>query len=529
MKKDDRTKKPRARRSPACGRKRDVAPIPVVDRRALEKTMADLTRALRSREFSSVEETNDFPRGATGGDPTAREADTPIERAQELMYEAWDASGKRRVALARRALKISPDCADAYVLLAEEAATSPEDAKRLYEHGVAAGERALGPEFFEENAGHFWDLLETRPYMRALEGLAGVLRALDERDRAADQYEEILRLNPDDDQGVRYLLAGLLLAANENERLGRLLDRYPDDVTAEWRYTRALRLFRAGGETDAATRALDDALAANAGVVLFLFGLEELPDTPPQFYSPGDENEAALYAGFCGVYWHETPGAAEWFAGHLERTLAAFESPKAGKGRARHSRARAKRTTAAASEIYQLKVTLRGARPPIWRRLLVPASTKLSKLHDVLQIAMGWTDSHLHMFRVGGVDYGVPSEDDWNELIDERTATLADVLPRAKSKLIYEYDFGDGWEHEVLVEKALDAEPGATYPVCVAGRRACPPEDCGGVWGYADFLDAVKNPAHPEHDEMLEWIGGDFDPDRFDPDRVTQALARKRR
>jgi hypothetical protein len=219
----------------------------------------------------------------------------------------------------------------------------------------------------------------------------------------------------------------------------------------------------------------------------------------------------------------------DWFAAHLERMLASLEKAKAAKPRSRSPRARTKKPARAAGPIYQLKVTLRHSKPPIWRRLLVPAGTKLSTLHDVLQAAMGWTDSHLHMFRAGDVEYGVPSEDDWTEVLDERKSTLADVLPGAKSKMVYEYDFGDGWEHDIVVEKVLDAEPGATFPVCVTGRRACPPEDCGGVWGYGELLEAIKDPKHPEHNAMLEWVGYEFDPEELDVDEINAALASFRR
>lgn len=525
MKKDGSKKKPRATKRSTRGRKRDATPAPIVDRRAMEKMMADLTRLLQTREFSSVDEMNEFLRSTAAGGLEPREATTPLERAQDLMYEAWDASGKRRVELARKALEISPDCADAYVLLAEETATSAEQAKDLYEQAIAAGERALGPEFFEENAGHFWGLLETRPYMRALEGLASALWSLGELEQAVDRYEEILRLNPGDNQGVRYLLARILRALNDDERLGELLERYQEDASAEWSYTRALHLFRVHGEGDAANEALASALEANAAVPIYLFGLEELPDSPPPYYSPGDENEAALYVGYSARAWFETPDAMEWFVAYLERVVASVEKTRAAKPRARAGRTRTKKPAPATGPIYQLKVTLRESKPPIWRRLLVPAGTKLSTLHDILQAAMGWTDSHLHMFRVGKVAYGVPSDDDWIEVLDEQKATLAQVLPRAKSKMVYEYDFGDGWEHEILVEKVLDTEPGATSPVCVTGKRACPPEDCGGVWGYEEFLEAIKDPDHPEHDAMLDWVGYDFDPEAFDVDEINDALA----
>jgi tetratricopeptide (TPR) repeat protein len=525
-------KKTRATKRPARDTRRAVPPPPpqFPDRRALEKATADMARLLRSREFSSADEMDAFLQSAMKSGAEPPDPDTPLERAQEVMYEAWGASGDQRVALARKALEISPDCADAYVLLAEETATSYQEAKDLYHKGVAAGKRALGPEFFEENAGHFWGILETRPYMRALEGLAESLWALGESGKAAELLEEMLRLNPGDNQGVRYTLARLLLAADEDGRLGRLLDRYPDDASAEWRYTRALQRFRAEGQSDAANQALFEAFESNPLVTLYIFGLKELPDRPPPYYSPGDENEAMLYVGYSGMAWLETSGAIEWFAGHVERAAGKVASGPAPAPRRKAAKSRAAPARQAPGKaIYQLKVTLRGSKPPIWRRLLVPADTKLSKLHDILQTAMGWTDSHLHMFGVRDTHYGIPNPDDWDEVLDERKVTLAEVLPRERAKLVYEYDFGDGWEHDVLVEKVLDAEPGVKYPACVAGKRACPPEDCGGVWGYANLVEAVNDPEHPEHDEMLEWLGGGFDPEAFDVERVSRALQRRRR
>ena len=175
--------------------------------------------------------------------------------------------------------------------------------------------------------------------------------------------------------------------------------------------------------------------------------------------------------------------------------------------------------------IYQFKVTLKGTRPPIWRRLQIRSDTKLDQLHDVLQTAMGWYDSHLHQFVADGVQYGV-ANDDWGaEMQDERLVTLADLAPAAGDRILYEYDFGDGWEHDLLVEKVLEPEPGATYPVCVTGRRACPPEDVGGIWGYAELLQILSDPDHPEYEERLEWVGGEFDPERFDAEDVNAALA----
>ena len=175
-------------------------------------------------------------------------------------------------------------------------------------------------------------------------------------------------------------------------------------------------------------------------------------------------------------------------------------------------------------QIYQIKVTLSDSKPPIWRRILVPGDRSLAKLHHILQAAMGWYDAHLHQFIVGGVYYGVPHPDYFMDVKDERRVRLNQIAPAAKSKFVYEYDFGDSWEHELLVEKILPPEQGVRYPICVKGRRACPPEDVGGVWGYAGFLQAIQDPDHPEHKNYMQWIGGEFDPEAFDLDEINAAL-----
>ena len=172
--------------------------------------------------------------------------------------------------------------------------------------------------------------------------------------------------------------------------------------------------------------------------------------------------------------------------------------------------------------VYQLKVTLKNSKPPIWRRIQVNSDINLYRLHQNLQVMMGWTDSHLHQFIVHGEYYGTPDPD--FEVTNETSIKLDRVVSEAGDKFVYEYDFGDSWEHSILVEKILQPETGVNYPICLTGKRACPPEDCGGIWGYGDLLEAIQDPAHPEHEEMLEWLGGRFDPEEFDVDIVNQRL-----
>ncbi len=170
---------------------------------------------------------------------------------------------------------------------------------------------------------------------------------------------------------------------------------------------------------------------------------------------------------------------------------------------------------AAPTSIYQLKVTLRDSDPPIWRRIQVPDTIVLPHLHGVLQLAMGWTNSHLHSFQVGKRIFAEPSPDDSFPVIDYRSVRLNQIAPAVGDCLVYLYDFGDSWEHDIVVEEILPAEKGTPHLRCLEGQRACPPEDVGGVWGYADFVKAIRNPGHPEHAEMLAWVGGSFDPDEF--------------
>jgi hypothetical protein len=165
--------------------------------------------------------------------------------------------------------------------------------------------------------------------------------------------------------------------------------------------------------------------------------------------------------------------------------------------------------------VFQLKVTLLDTKPPIWRRVLVDGRSTLDHVHEVIQAAFGWWDDHLHQFEVGGTRYGVLDPDwDWDPPRDERRARL-DAIAGEGTSLRYTYDFGDGWDHRVVVEKVRTAT--TAVPACIDGRRACPPEDCGGTWGYRDLLAILADPSHPEHRERLEWLGGPFDPDSFDP------------
>lgn len=176
-----------------------------------------------------------------------------------------------------------------------------------------------------------------------------------------------------------------------------------------------------------------------------------------------------------------------------------------------------------ADTIARLKITLDHVKPAVLRRIEVPFDIRLDRLHLTIQATMGWTNSHLYELRAGDVGWSTPYPDaDWSgDFLDARKARLGDVLEDlGTKKLVYLYDFGDGWEHTIKVERLDDPEPGVRYPRLIEVRGRCPPEDCGGPWGYAELLEAIKDPAHERHAELTQWIGDDFDPDADDAEEL---------
>jgi tetratricopeptide (TPR) repeat protein len=279
------SKKPR-RKPPAATQAEASADQALPDRRAMESYLATVAGGRR----------NDA-----------------IARAQNVMYDAWDSTNSRsRVALARKALGISPVCADAYSLLAGEAATTAE-ARDLYARGLEAGELALGPKGFEEYDGHFWGFLETRPYMRARHGLALALLKLGEEEAAMDHFRAMLKLNPGDNQGIRYLLLGSLLRRDDIPALETLLADYADEWSAYWLFTRALVAYRGGrGSTPATLKLLKDARSANEHVPAILADAKPPMLSRSDYVTVGGADEAAEYERDCGAAWRKTPGAIEW-------------------------------------------------------------------------------------------------------------------------------------------------------------------------------------------------------------------------
>lgn len=178
------------------------------------------------------------------------------------------------------------------------------------------------------------------------------------------------------------------------------------------------------------------------------------------------------------------------------------------------------------SKILELDITLKGSKPKIWRRVLVPATMSFHELHYVIQFAMSWRHSHLHQFVVGKHQrhIGIPfEEDDFDEMEDSRDIAINTILNAPKAKIVYEYDFGDGWEHLVEVKKIHEPEAGKSYPVLIGGKMARPPEDCGGIGGYLDLVEAMKHKGTEAYEEMVEWLGKEFDPTAFDMDEINEA------
>jgi len=287
------------------------------DRRVMERLLLEVQRFTATQEFASEAELNAAIQAKFTGpmDAAPSTAETPLERAQDLVYRGFDARGRRRIQLARKALELSADCADAYVLLAEECADL-DQSRALYAQGVAAGERVLGPATFVEKAVPFWGDVGTRPYMRARFGLARCLDDLGQRDDALTHYRELLRLNPGDNQGIRYVLLSALLLAGRDDEAGTLLRQFEGEPSALWHYGQALWAFRRDGDSPASRQRLRAALRTNRHVPGYLAGDSEWTAPSPTSYALGSREEAVICDDELGEAWAATPGALDWLAAH---------------------------------------------------------------------------------------------------------------------------------------------------------------------------------------------------------------------
>lgn len=254
--------------------------------------------------------------------------DEALDLAQEKAFEAMEAPlAKERIALAKEALALSPLCSDAYLVLAREAADADE-ALELYRRAVAAGAEALGEAAFQNDVGSFWGLIQTRPYMRARHELALALWRLGHREEAVAHYQELLRLNPNDNQGIRYLLIDALLEFGRDADAGALLKRYENDGTAHWTWSAALLEFRRTGNSAAANKALARAVEANPHVAAYLLGAKPFPPTLPEYIGMGDESEAVAYAHDAAGAWEAASEAKAWLAGAPATALAKRDDPE---------------------------------------------------------------------------------------------------------------------------------------------------------------------------------------------------------
>lgn len=291
-------------------------------RASMERAMRQVRRTLQEREPATEEEARRviesvLAEPATGRGGPAGPPATPLDEAEDLAGEAMAAEGRRRIQLARRALAISRDAADAWCVLAERA-RDLDRAIALYREAVAAGERALGPKTFAREAGHFWGLIETRPYMRARLGLAECLDVSGATDEAIGHYRELLRLNPDDNQAVHQPLFECLLEAGRDEEAQALIDQFKDDERPEWLFAAALVAFRREGDSTGARARLDVALRSNRHVAAFLTGEREIGHVP-MTYRPGSVDEAVICADWLIALWGATPGAVDWLEARAPR------------------------------------------------------------------------------------------------------------------------------------------------------------------------------------------------------------------
>lgn len=292
---------------------------PMTSRRSMDKMMSDLQKLLAEQEFESIDEANAFlAENVMGKEVPSFEPQTPLEEAQELLYEAWETrSKKQRIRLAKKALSISEDCVDAYVLLAEEEAKTVQAAHLHYSTGVMAGERILADEF-DDMVGHFWGIVETRPYMRARAGLASTFWLQGEYAIAISHYKQLLALNPNDNQGIRYILLSCLLSHGTNKEVEELLESYADEGSAVWCYNWALFIFRKEGDSSSAQSKLQEALQMNTHVPDFLLKRRRLPRRLPDYVGFGDETEAVAYASENISLWQAEAGALSWLESALD-------------------------------------------------------------------------------------------------------------------------------------------------------------------------------------------------------------------
>ena len=460
-----------------------------------ERHLAALEQAIEEHGFKSADEINKFLEDmrASGG-LLELMPKTPLDKAKEMIYDAWETPSRRqRVKLARKALKICPVCADAYLVLAEDAARNIEEACDFYRLGVKAGEQALGVGTFSNLVGQFWGFLETRPYMRARAGLAECLCRLGKHKEAVEHYWAMLRLNHNDNQGIRYLLAACLLVdLGDTESLLELLKQYDGDVSAVWYYTWALVTFIYQGDSPRARRRLKSALKQNPYVVPYLLLEKRLPKKLPEYIGMGDETEAVVYCAEFGSAWYKTKEAIAWLKSVLsekqgkrrktaglsaipEVFLKAFESekqPSKGKGESQNQKVNT-------TTIYTFKVSLKDA-PRIWRKIEVRGDQTLHQLHKAIFNAFERFEEHLYAFFLSNkpwdssTEYGLPDRE--SEARNAKRTKIDPLGLQVKKKFLYVFDFGDEWWHSIELLSVKEEACMGKYPRVVESEGEAPPQ-----------------------------------------------------
>jgi len=277
-----------------------------------EKDLAKLMEEIKKQDFQSKDELNDFMSNLMGQslDDLPERTDKK-GRSQDLVFEAYEQTVTKGKKLVKQALELDPNNADAYNYLAS-IEKDIDKAIKQYEKAIKAGEKTLGKKFFKEEKGYFWGMLETRPYMRAKAGLADCLYAKKEVDKAIEIYEEMLELNPNDNQGIRYLLSTLLLGKDDLTKFELFIKNSEDEDCAVWNYNNALYSFKKLGRTTKTEKKLLDAYKSNEFVIDYMLGMKKMPDELPQYIGRGDENEAISYVNGSWTIWDKTEGAFDW-------------------------------------------------------------------------------------------------------------------------------------------------------------------------------------------------------------------------
>lgn len=287
----------------------------------MEKDLAKLMEQIKKQDFKSDDELNDFMKNLSGQslDELPNKNDKK-SRSRDLVFDAYEESISKGKKLVKQALELDPNNADAYNYLAE-IETDIDKALKQYEKAVESGEKTLGKKFLKEEKGYFWGILESRPYMRAKAGLADCLYAKNEINKAIEIYEEMLELNPNDNQGIRYILSTLLLEKKDLTKFENFIKTYPDEDSAAWNYNIALYNFIKSKQTIKSEKTLLQAYQSNKFVIDYMLGIKELPREQPEYIGLGDENEAVSYIYSAWTVWKETKGAFDWIYNFKQKRL----------------------------------------------------------------------------------------------------------------------------------------------------------------------------------------------------------------